>query len=434
MNILMICYYYPPLMDVGSKRSVAFSVNFKKHGWQPYVISVRNPDKHYCTVGKDAPPAGIAVEYTYSVCNVYHILGKLHGILARVLRLAKIHLGRNYLLDIVCIPDIFFGWIPLTVVKGIRSIRKNAVDVIYVSCSPFSSAIIGILLKKLSGKPLVVDFRDPFALNELSMIFETPAWRAKWNRATEAWVIKAADLFIVNTEEVKTAYIAQYPVSRGKIHAVTNGFDYRFLVDEELAKFEKFTVIYAGLFYFFDKRNDMHTDAFFSGLSVLKRRNQISRENFQFLYFGEDRLKFGEIGRRFSIEDLLVCGPRKPYAEILQDIKRSHLQLLRISKPMISTKLFEGIALNIPFLATIPEGEVEELVRKYSPASYVITEYSPEKIADAILDVQNRYQSGEMVPNRIEAFRKNYSRESLTLTLMKIIQGNLSVSMLAERQ
>jgi len=31
-SVLMICYYYPPIADVGSKRSIAFSKYFKKNG------------------------------------------------------------------------------------------------------------------------------------------------------------------------------------------------------------------------------------------------------------------------------------------------------------------------------------------------------------------------------------------------------------------
>ncbi len=205
-----------------------------------------------------------------------------------------------------------------------------------------------------------------------------------------------------------------------------NGFDFRYLVNDELPKFGKFTIIYAGLFYFFDKRNDIHTDAFFGGLARLKSSGDFSRGNFQFLYFGEEKEQIYEIAKSYSVEDLVVCSERKPYKEILQDIKMSHLQLLRISKPMISTKLFEGIALNIPFLATIPSGEVEEIVKKHSPASQVITENSPEKIAVAILKARYDYKSGHILANRIEEFMQNYSRENLSLRLMKIIRENLS--------
>ena len=44
-NILMICYYFPPLTDVGSKRSIAYAKYFKKYGWNPVVLSVKNPDR-----------------------------------------------------------------------------------------------------------------------------------------------------------------------------------------------------------------------------------------------------------------------------------------------------------------------------------------------------------------------------------------------------
>lgn len=428
MNILMICYYYPPLIDVGSRRSIAFSENFKKHGWNPVVISVANPDKHFCLAGKDVPPAGIDVEYTYALFNTFFILGKLNGLFAKFLKLFKLQPTRNFLVDLLCIPDIFLGWIPLTVIKGVQIIRQRNIHIIYVSCSPFSSAIIGVLLKKMTKKPLVVDFRDPYALEELDHIIGRPAWRIKINRNIESWIIKSADIFIVNTEEVKTSYTVQRPDSRGKIYAVTNGFDFKYFVNEELPKFEKFTIIYAGHFYLYDKRNDIHTNNFFDGIAALKIKNQIHCGNFQFLYFGDESQRLYQIGKRHSVEDLLVCNERRPYAEILPNLKRAHLQLLRISKPMISTKLFEGIALNIPFLATIPAGEVETIVHKYSPASYVITDYSPEKIAAVILDCKACYRNGQIKANRIEEFKENYSRENLSLRLMGIIHEKLAVN------
>lgn len=425
MNVLMICYYYPPLLDVGSRRSIAFSENFKKYGWNPIVISVRNPDKHYCLVGKDAPPAGIEVIYTYALFKPFYILGKLNGLIARLLKLVRLKPTRNYLIDILCIPDIFLGWIPLTVIRGVQVIRQRDIDVIYVSCSPFSSGVIGVLVKKMTKKPLVVDFRDPYALEELALINPRLPWRMKINKVIESWIIKHADIFIVNTEEAKASYTNQRPHSRGKTYAVTNGFDFKYSIDEPLAKFEKFTVIYAGHFYTFDRRNEGHTDAFFRGLKMLKSKKRIDSENFQFLYFGDESRHICQIGKRHEVDDLLVCNERRPYQEVLENLKRSHLQLLRIVKPMMSTKLFEGIALNIPFLATIPAGEVEKIVHRYSPASYVVTDHSPEKIADAILDCRARYHSGHIRDNEIEEFKQSYSRENLSLRMMGIIKEYL---------
>lgn len=424
MNILMLCYYYPPLLDVGSKRSVAFSKYFRNHGWKPYVISVRNPDKHYCTLGREAAPEGVVVEYTLAVCNVYNLFGKLHAALTLLFKCIGVKITRNYLIDL-CIPDIFFGWIPLTLIQAVKSIKEKDIDVIYVSCSPFSSAIIGVLLKNITNKFLVIDFRDPLGLDELTEIFDTPAWKVKINKIIEGYIIKKTDIFIVNNEEVKSLYKKQYHAIENKIHALPNGFDFEFRVNERTSKYEKFTIIYAGLFYFFDKRNSIHTYSLFKGLSILKESGEIDNSNFQFLYYGVEKRKIEELTKTYNIEDLFICHERKPYAEVLDNIKRSHLQLLRISKPMISTKLFEGIALDIPFLATIPDGEVKEIVNKYSPNSYVISEKNPEQLAQAILSARNKYNEGNKMINRVQEFEQVYSRENLTIELMKLIKRHI---------
>jgi hypothetical protein len=119
------------------------------------------------------------------------------------------------------------------------------------------------------------------------------------------------------------------------------------------------------------------------------------------------------------------ANARVPYKNVLAALRSSHLQLLRIIKPMISTKLFEGIPLNLPFLATIPTGEVEEIIKKYSPSSYIITEESAEKVANAILDAMVKYEQYEIMDNHVSEFLKNFSRENLTQKLMRLIEERL---------
>jgi hypothetical protein len=94
---------------------------------------------------------------------------------------------------------------------------------------------------------------------------------------------------------------------------------------------------------------------------------------------------------------------------------------------MISTKLFEGIPLNTPFLATIPSGEVEEIIRKYSPSSYIINGESGEKVAEAILDAMSKYAKNEIKNNHVKEFCDEFSRENLTLKLIKIIENNIEI-------
>lgn len=420
-KVLMLCYFYPPLVDVGCKRSVAFSKYFKKYGWNPYVVSVKNPDKAFCQLGNEKHPENIYVDYTYSLINLYKPLGKINGLICKILNKFNIDIKINYLYGWLCIPDFFWGWMPLTIRKCIHIIKQHQIDYIYVSCLPFSSAIVGALLKHKTGRPLIIDFRDPFAL-ERGSVSGFVKFRMKINRSIEEFILKHADLFIVTSKETRHAYMHQYPYIRDRIFAVHNGFDVDFLKGvKAVPKFPKFTIVYTGEFYFYAPKPEL----FFQALAILKERGDIHPDNFQFLYYGDGRVPIDEAAARCGVQDLVHAHPRVSYREIMTIIKRSHFELLRIVKLMISTKLFEGISLDIPLLATIPSGEVEVLIRQYSPSSLVITDDAPEKVAQAILDGRAKYERNEIEPNRVGDFLENFSRETLTRNLMTIIEQRL---------
>jgi glycosyltransferase involved in cell wall biosynthesis len=428
MNILMVCYYYPPISDVGAKRSEAFSKYLAKHGWHPYVLSVRNPDKAYCRVGSDTAPPGAVVDYTYSIANPYKLLGKMNGALSRLLKLVRFNIERNYFYDVFCVPDHFFGWIPLAIIKGLSIINKHKIDMIYVSCSPFSSAAIGVILKQITGKQLIVDFRDPFTFGDRSR--ETiPRFRKIIDEYYEATVLRKCDLFIVTTDEINIDYQDEYPFLKNKIHTVHNGFDSIWLGEEKTnERYAKFSIFYGGNLYL---DQDLFLDqgrfsSFLEALVLLRRENKINPNSFQFLYNGGEHHMVKSMARKYGLEELVVAQDNVSFRDNLSMISKSHLQLLKILKPMISTKLFEGIALNIPFLAIIPPGEVEDIIRRYSPSSYIIKDDSAEAIAEAIQDAKQKYESSSIMSNRVAEFLEKFSRENLTLKLIKIIEENLN--------
>lgn len=418
-NILMICYYYPPLTDVGCKRSVAFSKYWKRAGWRPHVLSVKNPDRTYCSLGKDIPPEGIDVTYTYSLFNIYKFFGIANGLLSRFFGLFGVRLKNYYFYDLFCIPDWFIGWVIPAVISGLKIIKRKKIDIIYVSCSPFSAGLIGLLLKKITGKPLVIDYRDPFGLDygKYQKVSEKKRFREPIDRRIAEIIIEASDLFTVTTKETEQLYIEQFPSVKNKISTIYNGFDHKLLDGlQEQEKFSKFTIIYTGNFYF-----DIEFDYFFEGLGILKREGEINVDNFQFLFYGGNFDPIKESIEKHDVLDLVVIKSRIPYVEVLKEIKRSHLQLLRIMQPMISTKLFEGISLNVPFLATIPSGEVEEIVNKYNPDSYVITDNSANSIALNIKKAMGTKK--EFINSKVDFFIERFSREKISMTMLELFNN-----------
>lgn len=429
-NILLICYYFPPLAGVAGKRSVEFSKYLKKYGWHPYVVSVKNPDKAYCSIGNDKPPDGLHLEYSCSFIKPYKFLGKINGAIFRLFRLFNITVGRNYLYDIFCFPDHFFGWIPHTTFKCMKLIRKFRIDVIFATCSPFSSAAIGVLLKAITGKPLVIDFQDPFAII-VPEYLGVPKLRKRINLHIENFFLKHSNALIVTSEETRNAYAQQYPEKIDKIFTVHGGFESECLSEKAREKYKIFTIIYAGHFYTHFPQLEIYTDMFFRAIGKLKGQQTICKDNFQFLYFGVGKYDIERIAAEYGVQDLVRANFQIPRHKVLKAISKSHLQLLRIVKPMISTKLFEGIALNVPLLAIIPSGEVEKIIKKYSPSSYIITSFEVKKIIDAILDAISKYEKGGVPDNHVQEFFEKFSREKLSVKLIEILekvaghQGNL---------
>ena len=424
-NILMICYYYPPLIDVGCKRSLAFSKYFKKYGWNPIVLSVKNPDKTYCLMGTDRPPEGIYTKYTYSIFNPNKLAGKLNGLYTKITSLFNVKLSRNYFYNLLCIPDIFWGWMPLATFDGLKIIRQKQVDLIYVSCPPFSSAIIGVILKMITGKTLIIDFRDSYALKPhlLRHSHATPRLREDIDLWFEAKILNRADLFVVTTEEMRNLYADRYKQNSHKIYAVHNGFEAGELPSTNRLgkKYSKFTIFYSGNYYF--EAPGRYT--FFESLALLKKQGRVNERLFQFIYYGAQIETFDQIAKRLEIEDLLVLKPLIPHKALLKIIPQCHLHLIRIMQPMISTKLFEAIALNIPVLAIIPHGEAERLLKSFCPSSYVITDSSPQKTAEAIFDAMKKYEREEIDDNRVTEFLRDFSRESLTVKFMRLVENTI---------
>jgi len=424
-NILMICYYYPPLIDVGCKRSVAFSKYFKKHGWVPYVLTVKNPDKTYCLMGNDHPPEGVFTKYSYSVINPYKLAGKLNGLFTNIMRLFKVEINRNYFYDLLCIPDLFWGWIPLAVYAGLKIIRRKRIDLIYVSCSPFSAAFIGIILKILARRPLIIDFRDTFALKltTFGYSYSKPHFRKQIDLWLENSMLNWADLFLVTTEEMRELYANHYARHARKIYTLHNGFESAQLsaISDFLQKHVEFSIIYSGNFY--PDPNEPYV--FFRALALLKKQNKINERTFQFVYYGGAVEHISQISQNLGIDDLVAGHPHISHEKLLSIIRRCHLHLIRIRKPMISTKLFEAIVLNVPVLAIIPSGEAERLIKEFSPSSYVITESSPKKVAEAILDAMDKYDQNQIKNNRVSEFLDDFSRENLTLKFMKLVENKI---------
>jgi glycosyltransferase involved in cell wall biosynthesis len=418
-KILMISYYYPPLADVGALRALGFSRYLPEYGWEPYVLSVKNPDKHSCIPGKDKAPDGVKVHYTRSIMHLSWISGKINGLASRILKLFGARLTNSAIRDLICMPDEYIGWIPLTVLKGLSLIRKEKIDVIYVTCKPFSSALIGALLKSLTGKPLVLDFRDPvfpdYALSPNEYYRTFPTFRLIGR--IEEKVLRRADKLLLTTEDTRELYHSFFPFMKNRTAVIYNGF-FEELVPNTETPFEKFTIVYSGNFY----SALIPPDPFFKAMQALLQKKPEMKDRMEFVYIGSREPWLETMTDRYGLQDVVRIVGRVSRPQSIAYIGNASLLLIRIVQGKISTKLFEGLAAGVPLLALVHQGEVARIIQKYSLSSYYIV--TPDNAADiesALLDGYEKWKTGRLARGKNRQFYDDFNKKKLTSDCASVI-------------
>jgi glycosyltransferase involved in cell wall biosynthesis len=416
-NVLMISYYFPPILDVGSLRSQAFSKHLPAYGWQPTVLTVSNPYRNYCRIGDNQPSQGLRIFRAPSLFNPMAVVHLANGVYARLRRALRrpASYGLYAWLTNAWLPDLFAPWIPGALITGLRA-RTTNFHGLYASCSPFSAAIVGAILKKRFKVPLVLDFRDPMT----SRIHRKPEGLSDLARhRLERWVLGACDHLIVTSEETRDRYLETYPLLEGKISVIHNGFHDLFLTlnKRRLRMNSRFTVLYSGNFYY----DLIPPRQFFSALRNLLESRSIPESRIVLRYVGERDYWITELIRESNLQNIFETTGHVPRQRLIEYLRGADVVFLRNYKPCITTKLYEGLALGKVFLATIEPGEVEAMIKRYSPQSVIASPADQEGIARAILELYGRWESANITDQVSEEYLATHNWHTLTGKLATIL-------------
>ena len=287
-RVLLISYYFPPLLDVGGLRALGFAQNLPAFGWEPYVLSVKNPDASLCKVGPESPTGDIKTFYCRSWFHLNRITWKANGVLKLLLKAFGVKLDDNIVQELFCLPDVYAGWVFPAYQTGLRLIKQYDIDVVYVSSKPFSSVLSGVMLKRATNKPLVLDFRDPVSFpGNLFSNNSAGRLRRQVVRKIERFTLANADHLITTTRETLNRYKKLYPFLKNRSTILYNGYflptDTRPIPHE----FDTFTIVYIGNFYY----GLVPCDTFFQALKQISDQQLIPSGKFRFLYVGAIREK-----------------------------------------------------------------------------------------------------------------------------------------------
>ncbi len=310
--------------------------------------------------------------------------------------------------EILAFPDNKVGWLPFAYHQARKIIKKQEVNVIYSTGSPWSSHLLGYLLKKRTGLPLVLDYRDPWHGNPYDKKCHSRVYQKAIFRL-EKTIITSADRVLCNTTRLQQFYQQTFGCNE-KFFTLTNGYEQIMDQDAPLRKDpEEFVLVHAGSLYSGrDPRN------FLSAVVHLSMQQGIPKIRVILVGAGEEIRNF--IAEQYGatvLDDLFVVTPRVAHEECLDYLRSADALLLfqQGTSLQVPRKLYEYIGLRKPILGICEEGETEDIIL-HNRLGLSVRD-NEEAILKAIIELQEQIDTWSC-----ELFcLKKFNNQNLSVTI-----------------
>jgi len=317
--------------------------------------------------------------------------------------LSKLKLSK--FLDLFIWPDKYVFWILPALIKGYQIIKQENPDVILVFMMPYSASIIGIILKWLTGVPLIFNLNDSITCTDMHSA--TPTWiHHRLELCLEYLYGRHADALVyVSQVNLELAQKQQTPDQQAKFNLIRCGIDpsdYKLPTDSDISESltseanDSLDIIYTGgmngwyeflksegeknylkQLYRWWMRLGQYTKAKVdyrssSPIFIGKAMQQAIAQNPSW----QAKLHLKIYGNGFpdnivnqvledqGLKELVNVFGKIPHSQVIQIARNADLLLLTLpARPdgnyggRISVKTYEYLMTDRPILAAIPKGE-----------------------------------------------------------------------------
>lgn len=268
--------------------------------------------------------------------------------------------------------------VPATYRAAARLIKAHKPEVIHISCDPWSPLIVGRMLHRRFGLPLVVDFRDPWSQHAGKMALRPPPTRAALRRFEQGLFEDSAKV-ILNTDACRAAYVDAYAgrLPADRFTAIRNAYDEGLFLPGEPEQRKSFVVSYFGRF-----RKFVEPDALFEGFARFVAADGPAVLQIIGGLSDEHRAK----AVQFGIEAHLEVLPPVPFRESLPVLQSADVLTMVInpaSHLQIPGKLYDYLAAGRPILAVSANAEADGILRD-TRAGLSAPHGNPGAIAEAL--------------------------------------------------
>ncbi len=419
-NVLIIAYYFPPVGGGGVQRTTKFVKYLPEFGWEPVVLTVR--EEVYKKAGR-----AIDVTLLDDISPNVHIVRTNSIDLARVSsRIKTQNESKMFWMNFKSLlnkssglfinPDAQMLWIPVAVREGLKIIKKYNIGVIYSTGNPWSDHITGMILRRITGIPFVVDYRDPW--NVKPYVPYSSKMRKSIQFFLETMVMKSADQVIFATKGMKRDYREVF--ANGRFEVIRNGFDASDFTYVKPKKFPEFTFLYAGNIPGYFKRP---SGLIYAMAKWLEEHPEL-RERIMINFLGKKDERMELIVKENHLLDVVYFRGYKSHKESIAFQLGADVLFLAleedIGKTAIPGKLFEYLACGKPILALVPrKGKAADILRKEGREEFIVSPGNVEAIKNAIATLYEKHRKA-CFPHHSVKHLEDYTRKKATEKLSKI--------------
>lgn len=421
---LFISYHYPPSHQVGYERVLKFRKHLPAFGYKTLVLGSRvlGASREDRTQGVYRPWEP-ALVYRYIMKKALRSGLPSIGTAGSISENTRFRAVRNWLIEWLMIPDLQIPWLPGAVWLGMQTIRRENVDIIVSSSGPETNHLVGLCLSRLTGVPLVADFRDGWMFEPLKGFLRANRARRTIDGRLERLVVSKAAAITTVSDPLTDYFRKLYDLPPERVVTITNGYDpddWRG-VHPAPRRDNTFRIVHTGAFgssrVFIDPR---------PLLEALRRLPVGVRNQIELLLIGDLKEAERRMISGLDLKGIVSAIPPVPRSESLGYQLSSDILLLvaGADRSVATSKLYEYLYARRPILAITDQGTAAAAIVRQAQAGLVTDPVDPAGIVASIthlFDLWKQDRLDEFCQGDISAYHRRHLASQLAATLDEVL-------------
>lgn len=382
-RVLFLAYLFPPIANSGTQRPLKFAKYLSHHGWEPIVMTAAHFDVHRTDTSLlNELPASVRVIRVPALNE--RIADTIFQVGGRTRIARRIGDGISWRLrSHFRKPDLYALWRPAVRRAALQLFHDEGFDAIYATGFPWSTLLAGADIAEATGRPLLADFRDPWAGEE-------SRFRAKEQLphdeelAMETDVLRRATIAISTAPFMTRHLMSAHPdIDETKFGTIYNGFDPVDLDAPAPRADGRFRIVYTGAW-----KDGYSLSPLYDVVEWLRRSEPAALDGVEVLAAG---FTPGEAARRGLSDYIRELGvvPHREAVALMQSADLLFMINADGHRQQIGVpgKLYEYLATGRPVLAlTNPDGDAG-MVLKQTGGGIAVQASDPGVLFNTLADI-----------------------------------------------